>query len=112
MKTTTRSFIVALALTLGLLVSAPPAYAEAPLDVDCDLYAATILAVDDFLGTEDEKLGELFAAAILDDAVFDDLNALITFFSGGAIIFNSASQAIATTAKCGLIPLLIGELAD
>ena len=44
--------------------------------------------------------------AILDDDLFDQLNALITLFSGGAISFDSASQAIATNGRCGLIPQL------
>ena len=115
MKTTTTSFIVALVLTLGLLVSVPSANAGGPLNVDCDVYAATIVDVDAFLGLnniEFDNLGDLVSSAITNDSIFNDLNDLIVFFSGGAISFDSASQAISTAAKCGLIPQLIGEIAD
>ncbi len=54
----------------------------------------------------------LVAASIQDDAVFDQLSALILLFSGGQISFDSASQAVSTVAKCGLMPLLIGEIRD
>ena len=49
MKTTTTTFIIALAVTLGLLISVPPADANKPLDVNCDLLEATNDAVDEFL---------------------------------------------------------------
>ena len=50
--------------------------------------------------------------AILDDDLFNDLSALITFFSGGAINFDSASQAVSMNARCGLIPQLVGNIRD
>jgi len=105
----------ALAVTLGLLFTVSTAHAKKPLDVDCDLLAATNDAVNDFLdnaGIEFQNLGDLVSSAILDDAVFDQLSALITFFSGGSINFDSASQAISTNAKCGLIPQLVGNVRD
>ena len=37
---------------------------------------------------------------------------LILFFSGGEIEFTSASQAVSTNAKCGLIPQLIDNIRD
>jgi hypothetical protein len=115
MKKTITTFIVALAVTLGLLVSVPSAHAAGPLSVDCDLLAATNEAVNDFLdqqGVQFNNLGDLFASAILDDDVFDQLNALIELFSGGEISFESAPQAIATNARCGLIPQLIDNVRD
>ena len=90
-------------------------FAAQALDVDCDLLEATNDAVNVFLdgeGTQFDNLGDLVSSAILDDDVFDVLNALITFFSGGAISFDSASQAIGTTAKCGLIPQLRRNVDD
>ncbi len=59
-----------------------------------------------------DNLGDLVSSAILDDDLFNDLNALITLFSGGAISFDSASQAVSTNARCGLIPQLIGNIRD
>ena len=115
MKTTTTGFIVALALIFGLLVSVPSANAARPLDVDCDLLAATNEAVNIFLddqGIQFDNLGDLFASSILDDAVFDQLSALILLFSGGAIDFESASQAISTNGRCGLIAQLKDQVAD
>ena len=93
-----------------LLISPLSADAAAPLDVDCDLLEATNDAVNDFLegeGVQFRNLGQLVSSAILDEAVFDQLSALITFFSGGEINFTSASQTVSTNAKCGLIPQLI-----
>jgi hypothetical protein len=115
MKTKTRAFLVALAVTLGLLISAPSAFAGQPLDVDCDLLEATNDAVNDFLdgeGVQFNNLGDLISSAILDDALFDPLSALILLFSGGEIEFTSASQAVATNARCGLIPQLIDNIRD
>ena len=116
MKRTTTRFIVTLALTLGLIVSLPSASVAAPpLDVDCDLLAATNSVVNDFLdaeGIQFDNLGDLFSSAILDEAVFDQLSALILFFSAGVIDFESAPQAIATNGRCGLIPALVGHIAD
>jgi len=99
----------------GLLLSSATAYAKKPLDVDCDLWAATNDAVDDFLDSEGiqfDNLGDLVSTAIQDEAVFDQLSALILLFSGGEIDFTSASQAVSTNAKCGLIPQLIGNIRD
>ncbi len=103
------------AVTAGLLISVSTAHAGRPLDVDCDLLAATNDAVNDFLdaeGIQFDNLGDLLASAILDDAVFDQLSALILFFSGGAIDFQSATQAISTNARCGLIPQLVDNVND
>ena len=112
---TIKYLATALAVTAGLLFTVSTAHAKKPLDVDCDLLGSTIVAVDAFLGAnnvEFDNLGDLVASAILDDAVFALLDSLILFFSGGAIDFDSASQAVSTVAKCGLMPLLIGEIED
>jgi len=112
---TIKRLATALAVTTGLLFTVSTAQARAPLDVDCDLLEATNDAVNVFLdgeGVQFTNLGDLVSSAILDDAVFDLLSALVTFFSGGAINFDSASQAITTNARCGLIPQLIGNVND
>ncbi len=109
-----RFLATVLAVTAALLVGVSTADAK-PLDVDCDLLAATNEAVDDFLdaqGIQFDNLGDLVSSAILDDDVFNDLNALITFFSGGAISFDSASQLVSTNARCDLIPQLIDNIRD
>jgi hypothetical protein len=108
-------FITALAVTAGLLVIGSTADAAQPLDVDCEVLAATNVCVDAILdgaGVEFQNLGQLVSAAILDDAVFDSLDALILLCSGGTIDFESASQAVTTNAKCGLIPQVIGNVRD
>ena len=107
--------VTVLAVTAALLVGVSTAHAAKPLDVDCDLLSATNEAVNDFLDAQNvefDNLGDLVSSAILDDAIFDLLNALITPFSGGAISFDSASQAVSTNAKCGLIPQLLGNIRD
>ena len=112
---TIKSLAAALAVTVGLLFSVSTAQAKKPLDVDCDLFASTIVAVDAFLTTinvDFDSIGDLFSSAILDDAVFQQLQSLILFFSGGALDFDSASQTISTVAKCGLMPLLNDEVND
>jgi hypothetical protein len=112
---TLKFLTTALAVTAGLLVMGSTAHAAKPLDVDCEVLAATNDAVDDFLDGADiqfQNLGQLFSSAITDDAVFDLLDALINAFSGGAIDFDSASQAITTNAKCGLITQVIGNIRD
>ena len=112
---TIRYLATALAVTTVLLFTVSTANAKKPLDVDCDLLADTVVAVDAFLNAnnvEFDNLGDLVSSAILDDAVFDQLAALILFFSGGAIDFDSTSQAVSTVARCGLMPLLVGEIAD
>lgn len=105
----------ALAATAGLLVMGSTAHAKKPLAVDCDVLAATNEDVNAFLdgaGVQFRNLGQLVSGAILDDAVFDALHDLILFFSGGTIDFESASQAITTNAKCGLIPQIIENIRD
>jgi hypothetical protein len=112
---TIRNLATVLAVTTGLLFSVSTAYAKKPLDVDCDLLEATNDAVDDFLDDQDvqfNNLGDLVSSAIQDEAVFDQLSALILLFSGGEIEFTSASQAVSTNAKCGLIPQLIDNIRD
>jgi hypothetical protein len=105
----------ALAAIACLLLSVSAAHAARPLDVDCDLLAATNDAVNDFLdgqGVQFDNLGDLISSAILDEEVFDQLSALILLFSGGEIDFTSASQAVSTNGKCGLIPQLIDNIRD
>jgi hypothetical protein len=50
------------------------------LDVDCDLLEATNDAVNVFLEAENitfDNLGDVVASAILDDAIFEQLRALM-----------------------------------
>ncbi len=111
----TRYLLTTLAVTAGLLLSVSTAYAAKPLDVDCDLLEATNDSVNDILdmaGIQFNNLGDLVSSAILDEDVFDQLSALILMESGGEIEFTSASQAVATNAKCGLIPQLIDNIRD
>ncbi|MBW2665582.1 MAG: hypothetical protein JRE13_04760 [Deltaproteobacteria bacterium] len=111
----TKYLLTTLAVAACLLLSVSTAYAKAPLNVDCDLLEATNDAVNDFLdgeGVQFNNLGDLVSASILDEALFDQLSALILLFSGGEIEFTSASQAVSTNAKCGLIPQLIGNIRD
>src|SRR3989304_1677659 len=99
---TIKLLTTALAVTAGLLVMGSTAQADKPLAGDCEVLAATNEPVDDFLdggGVQFQNLGQLFSAAILDDAVFTAPHDLILFFSGGSIDFASASQAITTNAK-------------
>ena len=115
MRVTIKTLATVLALTAGLLIGAATAHAKKPLDVDCDLLAATNDAVNDFLdgeGIQFRNLGQLISASILDEDVFDQLNALTELFSGGEIVFDSASQAVSTNARCGLIPQLIDNIRD
>ena len=110
-----KSLATVLAVTAALLFTVSTAHAKKPLDVDCDLLAATNESVNIFLdgeGVQFDNLGDLVSAAILDDAVFALLHDLILFFSGGAIDFESASQAISTNAKCGLVPQLLDNIRD
>ena len=111
----TRYLLSTLAATAGLMLSFSTAYATMPLDVDCDLLEATNGAVNDFLdsqGVQFDNLGDLVSSAIQDEELFDQLSALILLFSGGEIEFTSASQAVSTNAKCGLIPQLIDNVRD
>ncbi|MCH8052128.1 MAG: hypothetical protein IIC86_08935 [Chloroflexi bacterium] len=105
--------VLAAILMVGL--ASKDVHAASPLDVDCDLLAATNESVNVFLdgeGIQFDNLGDLFSSAIQDEAVFQQLSDLILFFSGGAIDFDSASQAISTNAKCGLTPSLIDNIRD
>jgi len=100
-------------LVVGLIPAA--AHAARPLDVDCDLLAATNEAVNDFLDSEGiqfDNLGDLISSAVLDDAVFDQLSALVLLFSGGEIEFTSASQGVSTNAKCGLALQVVDNIRD
>ncbi len=108
-------FSTALAVIAGLLLSVSPAYAKKPLDVDCDLLEATnddVNVLLDAQGIQFDNLGDLVSSAIQDEELFDQLSALILLFSGGEIEFTSASQAVSTNAKCGLIPQLIDNIRD
>ena len=112
---TIRYVATTLAVTVGLLLGASTAQAKRPLDVDCDVLAATNDAVNVFLdqeGIQFDSVGDLFSSAILDDAVFAILHDLILFFSGGEIDFQSATEAISTNAKCGLLEDLIDNVND
>ncbi len=111
----TRYLLTTLSAIGGLLLSVSTVNAAAPLDVDCDLLEATNDAVNDFLddqGVQFDNLGDLISSAIQDEDLFDQLSALILLFSGGEIEFTSASQAVSTNAKCGLIPQLIDNIRD
>ncbi len=112
---TIKYLVTTLTVTAFLLVGVSTAHAKKPLSVDCDLLADTNEAVNVFLdgeGVQFDNLGDLVSSAILDDAVFALLHDLILFFSGGAIDFDSASQAVSTNARCGLIPQLIDNIRD
>ncbi len=105
----------ALAVIAVLLLGTSTAHARKPLDVDCDLLAATNDAVNVFLdgqGIQFNSVGDLFSSAIQDDAVFQQLADLILFFSGGEIAFESATQAISTNGNCGLLRGLIDNVND
>ena len=111
----TRYLLTTLAVTAALLFSVSSASAKKPLRVDCDLLEATNDAVNDFLdaeGMQFNNLRDLVSSAIQDEAVFDQLSALILLFSGGEIDFTSASQAVSTNARCGLVPQLIDNIRD
>ena len=77
--------------------------------VNCTARFQTFL---DGEGIQFNNLGDLVSSAIQDEAVFEQLSALILLFSGGAIDFTSASQAVGTNAKCGLIPQLLDNIRD
>jgi len=112
---TSKILVTALALTAGLVVWGSTALADKPLDVDCEALAATnecVNAILDAQGVQFQNLGDLVSSAILDEDVFDALDALILLCSAGAIDFESASQAVTTNAKCGLIPQVIGNIRD
>ena len=59
-----KSLAIALAVTVGLLFTVSTAHAAKPLNVDCDLFESTIVAVDAFLageGVDFDSIGDLFA---------------------------------------------------
>jgi len=115
MKKVITSTIIVLIVGLALLIAMPSAHAMKPLDVDCDVLEYTIVEVDYFLDSEGlqfKSVGELFSAAIGDPLIFATLDGLILFYSNGTIDFESAAQAIATISKCGLMPMVIEEVAD
>ncbi len=112
---TIKRLTIVLAVTAAWLLGVSSAHAARPLDVDCDVLAATNDALNDFLdeqGVQFRNIGELISTAIVDDEVFDQLNALIELFSGGQITFDRATQAVSTNARCGLIPQLIDNVRD
>jgi len=112
---TNKCVTTALAVIAILLLGTSTAHARKPLDVDCDLLAATNDAVNDFLdgqGVQFNSVGDLFSSAIMDDAVFEQLRDLILLFSGGEIEFDSATQAISTNGQCGLLPQLLDNVRD
>ena len=112
---TIKILTTALAVTAGLAVSSSTALAGQPLDVDCEALAATnecVNAILDEQGVQFQNLGDLVSSAILDEEVFDAFDALILLCSGGAIDFESASQAVTTNARCGLIPQVIENISD
>ncbi len=105
----------ALAVTVGLLFSVSTAHAKRPLDVDCDVLESAVICADAILDANNvafNSVGDLFSSAILDVAVFAQLQSLVLFCSDGAIDFSSASQAISTVASCGLMGLLNDEIED
>ena len=112
---TIRFRATSLALAAGLLFSVSTVHADQPLDVDCELLAATNDAVNDFLdsaGIQWNNLGDLVSQSILDEFLFEQLRDLTLFFSGGEIEFQSASQAVSSNASCQLIPPLIDHIRD
>jgi len=112
---TIKYLATALAVTVGLLFSVSTAHSGRPLDVDCDVLESAIICADAILDANNvafNSVGDLFSSAILDDAVFEQLNSLILFCSAGAIDFDSASQGISTVASCRLLRLLNDEIDD
>ncbi len=86
--------------------------AAKPLEVDDEALEATFTAVDAFLeanAIELKGLGDLVSTLKKDPAQFALANGLIFAFSGGTISFDSASQLVSTTAKCGLTPNLVPD---
>ena len=109
---TIKRIAAALVVTAALLFGVSNADAARPLDVDCDLLEATNIDVNVFLEANNvtfDNLGDVVASAILDDAIFQQLGALILFFSGGAIEFDSASQLVSTNGRCGRLPNMVGN---
>ena len=109
-----RRRLIGVVVGVVILVTLLPtvAQADAPLDVDCDVLAATHVAVDAFLDAlavnplDTDSLGEFLSTLKKDPGLFAAWNALIVAFSGGTISFDSLSQMLRTTGKCGLVPLL------
>ncbi len=112
---TIKNLTTSLAVTVGLLFTVSTAHAGRPLDVDCDLLASAIICTDSILDANNVafiSVGDFFSSAILDEAVFAQLQSLILFCSDGAIDFDSASQTITTVASCRLLGLLNDEIDD
>ena len=112
---TIKYLATALAVTVGLLFTVSTAHAKKPLDVDCDVLESAVICADAILDANNvafNSVGDLFSSAILDVAVFEQLRDLILLFSGGTIAFESATQAIATNGRCGLLPDLIDNVRD
>ncbi len=112
---TIKYLATALAVTVGLLFSVSTAHAGRPLDVDCNVLESAVICADAILDANEvafNSVGDLFSSAILDEAVFAQLQSLILFCSGGAIDFDSAFQGISTVASCGLMGLLNDEFGD
>ncbi len=110
MRMKARGVIGAAAVLLALLPGV--ALAEhPPLDVDCDLLATTLVAVDTFLEVDGEGFPpiDLF---MTNPVLFGSLSNLIRSFSGNAINFASAPELMSTVGSCGLMPLLVTQIQD
>ncbi len=107
-----RKRLIGVVLVGAVMLLPTAAHADEPLDVDCDVLAATLVAVDAFLTAlpvspiDVDSLGEFVSTLKKDPALFAAVNGLVVAFSGGTISFDAISQGVSTTAKCGLIPLL------
>ena len=110
MKMMTKILLLVAALAFGPLASA-----HQPLDVDCDVLAATNDAVNTFLdgeGIQFNSLGDLFSSALMDEVLFNNLRDLVALFSGGTIVFETMTQLISTNGRCGLTTQLIDHVRD
>ncbi len=110
MRTKAHGLIGAAALLLALLPGVALAE-QPPLDVDCDLLATTLVAVDTLL----EGRGQGFPPMDLfmnDPVLFGSLSNLIRSFSGNAIDFATAPELMSTVGSCGLMPLLVMQIQD
>ena len=105
-------------MVMSVVLVPTAAHADKPLDVDCDVLAATLVAVDAFLEAlpvspiDADSLGELLSTLQQDPALFAAVNGLIVAFSGGTLSFDAPTELLSTTAKCGLIPLLNDLVSD
>lgn len=112
---TKRVLAVATAAVMLLTLLPTAASAKKPLDVDCTVLAAAMMAVDGALDAGGEvqfdSVGDLNSSVKKDPELFALLAGGILGASGGAIDFTDAKQVIPTIASCGLLPLL-QELID